>query len=100
MNEKFRRLGKCQRNVLQCMLYKGQVIRVMRDLNNSKDQITLMDDSGDNWHFDLTYRLLQSLGKKRIFSIMTWVPSLNQEEITYTIKPKFVEELKTIIPNE
>jgi len=79
-------LGKNQRRIINRMENEGLVIRVVRDICEQSEDISLMDEQGDNYYEKLSGEFLESLWKRKLLSRTVWIPALNIEIITFRIK--------------
>lgn len=83
-----KRLGKKQKHYLRELLYKNRVIRVVRDCYENIEEASVQDEEGNNDYETVDKDVLQSLCDRKLLDVMSWIPSLQIEIITFRIKSK------------
>ena len=83
-----KKLGKKQKHYLRQLLYKNRVIRVIRDYYEFIEEAFIQDEEGDNNYEAVDKSVLDSLFKRKLLNVMSWIPALSVEIITFRIKSK------------
>jgi len=94
MKPDLKRLGKKQKEVIKRMANEDLFIKEVHDLRDGSIVRSLSDE--DNDYEDLSHNFIDSLGKRKIFNCLDWLPCLEINIMKFTLKDSAIKKAKEL----